>query len=193
MFLFPKEHPEGRVDISYKYLGEFLPDVGDTIEVRRYFDGPTTLAVVRSLEGVIRAQEIEPTGETEAPPTPPPDIEERVFRAFVRPERVERYVALLKKNRPNRRLDLSHFTDLDGRWMYFLDREEDNPRALYTLLRELGAPARCYVMWGDGEYQELCGALNAIHAHGIGAIVSCLPDNLAYYDGEDWRVILYRA
>ena len=61
-----------------------------------------------------------------------------------------------------------------------------------TRLRELGAPARCYVMWGDGRYHELSGVLNAIHADGMGTIVSCVLDKLAYYDGEDRRVILQR-
>ena len=39
--------------------------------------------------------------------------------------------------------------------MRFLDQDEDNPQALYRLLRELGAPAHCYVIRGDGEYHEL--------------------------------------
>jgi hypothetical protein len=192
VILFPKEHPYGRVEVSCKYLGEFFPDVGDTIEVLRHFDGPATLAVVTSVKGGITAQEIEPDSVTEPSPEPPPDIAERVFRAFVRPERAERYVALLKKGRPHRRLNLGHFTDLDGRWMRFLSQDEDNPAALYRLLRELGAPARCYVIPGDGEYHQLSAVLNAVHAHGAGVMVSCIPEHLAYYDGEDWRVILDR-
>ena len=94
------------------------------------------------------------------------------------------------------RFDLDNLFDLDGRWIRRLSREEDNPRALCALLRKLGAPEGCYVMSGDPEYDgahlELLDALTAIHATGMGTIVSCVPDKLAYYEGETERFILER-
>jgi hypothetical protein len=135
---------------------------------------------------------------TIAPHVTDPDIEEEILRAFIRRERADRYVAQLKKKmrREKLRFDLDNLFDLDGRWIRRLSREEDNPRALYALLRKLGAPEGCYVMSGDSEYDgahlELRQVLNAIHATGMGTIVSCIPDRLAYYEGEDRRFILER-
>ena len=196
--LLPKEHPLGRVDIFYKYLGEYLPEVGETIEVRRYFDGPTRLAVVTRVDSQgITAQELEPNMRGIAPAVTRPDIEEAILRAFIRPERADRYVAQLKKKmrRERLRFDLHNLFDLDGRWIRWLSREEDNPRALYALLRKLGAPEDCYVMSGgyyDGADVELLEALNEVHATGMGTIVSCVHGKLAYYEGETERFILER-
>ena len=133
-----------------------------------------------------------------APPVTNPDIEEEILRAFIRRERADRYVAQLRKKmrREKLRNDLHHFYDFDGRWIRQLTRDEDNPRALYALLRKLGAPEGCYVMSGDSDYDgahvELFEVLTAIHATGMGTIVSCVPDKLAYYEGEDDRFILDR-
>ena len=135
---------------------------------------------------------------TIAPPVTNPDIEEEILRAFIRRERADRYVAQLRKKmrREKLRNDLHHFYDFDGRWIRQLTRDEDNPRALYALLRKLGAPEGCYVMSGDSDYDgahvELFEVLTAIHATGMGTIVSCVPDKLAYYEGEDDRFILDR-
>jgi hypothetical protein len=135
---------------------------------------------------------------TIAPHVTDPDIEEEILRAFIRRERADRYVAQLRKKmrRERLRFDLDNLFDLDGRWIRGLSREEDNPRALYALLRKLGAPEGCYVMSGDsaydGAYLDLSDVLNAIHATGMGTIISCVPDKLAYYEGESERFILER-
>ena len=127
-----------------------------------------------------------------------PEIEEEIVRAFIRRERVDRYIAQLRKRmrREGLRFDLDNLFDLDGRWIRRLEPEEDNPRALYALLRKLGAPEGCYVMSGDpgydGAHLELREVLDAIHATGTGTIVSCVPDRLAYDEGEDRRFILER-
>ena len=110
-----------------------------------------------------------------------PEIEEEILRAFIRRERADRYVAQLRKKmrREKLRQELHHFSDFDGRWIRRLSREEDNPRALYALLRKLGAPEGCYVMSAMGEYDgahlELLEVLNSVHATGMGTIVACVP------------------
>jgi len=135
---------------------------------------------------------------TIAPAVTRPDIEEAILRAFIRPERADQYVTQLKKKqrREKLRFDLDNLFDLDGRWIRSLSREDDNPRALYAFLRKLGAPESCYVMSAyseyDGAYLALLEVLNAVHATGMGTIVSCVPDKLAYYEGEDRRFILQR-
>ena len=54
------------------------------------------------------------------------------------------------------------------------------------LLKELGAPDRCHVMSSDsdldGREMDLSDAINEIR--GCGAIASCLPGVLAYFEGE---------
>ena len=91
--------------------------------------------------------------------------------------------------------ELHHFYAFDGRYMRHLDRDEDSPRPLYELLRKLGAPETCYVI-SDSEFDgadiDLLEALMALHATGMGSIVSCVPGRLAYYEGEDDRYILER-
>ena len=126
-----------------------------------------------------------------------PDIEEEILRAFVRSERADRYVAQLKKKmrREKLRRELHNYA-FDGRWIRSLTREEDNPQGLYALLRMLGAPEGCYVMSSEGEYDgahlALLEALNRFHATGMGTIISCVPAQLASYEGEDERYILER-
>ena len=44
----------------------------------------------------------------------------------------------------------------------------------------------------DGAHLALREVLEAIHSTGMGTIVSCVPDKLAYYEGEDRRFILER-
>ena len=125
------------------------------------------------------------------------DIEEATLRAFVRRERGDRYTALLKSRKRRGKLlsELHHFYDFDGRCIIHLERAEDSPRTLYNLLRKLGAPETCYVISAgrlDGEELDLAEAVTELHATGMGAIVSCVPGRLAYYEGEDDRFILYR-
>ena len=81
--------------------------------------------------------------------------------------------------------------------MYEIEKGNDRPRLLYDLLRKLGAPDSCYVIssWGeyDGTELDLLPVLEAIHATGMGSIISCIPGQLAYYEGEDGRFVLQRA
>lgn len=125
------------------------------------------------------------------------DIEEAILRGFIRRERVDRWVALLKsKPRRNKlRGELAHRFEFDGRYMRALSREEDSVQGLYALLRELGAPEDCYLMSEggyDGSEMELLEALELVYATGTGTVISCVPGKLAYYEGEDWRIILER-
>ena len=127
------------------------------------------------------------------------DIEEATLRAFVRRERADRYAALLKSRKRRAKLlsELDHFYDFDGRYMRDLERDEDSPRGVYDVLRQLGAPETCYVISSGGKYDgaeiDLLTALQTFHATGTGTIISCLSGKLAYYEGEDRRLILERA
>ena len=126
------------------------------------------------------------------------EIEEATLRAFIRPERTDRYVALLKsrKRREKLRAELHHLYDLDARYLRSLTREQDSAAELYALLRRLGAPEDCHLISASPEYDgaalDLRRALDEIHATGNGTLVSCVAGQLGYYEGEDDRYILVR-
>ncbi len=52
----------------------------------------------------------------------------------------------------------------------------------------MGAPTNCYVMSEriDGIEMELLAALEEVVGNGNGAILSCIPGRLGYFEGE-WR------
>lgn len=56
------------------------------------------------------------------------------------------------------------------------------------LLRNNGAPMECYVISElegiGGRFMPLTEALAAVVGMGMGSIVSCIPGQLAFYEGE---------
>jgi hypothetical protein len=56
------------------------------------------------------------------------------------------------------------------------------------LLRAHGAPADCYVLSEkkdlDGHTVPLEAALDAVVGRGMGALLSCIPGRLGYFEGE---------
>ncbi len=67
-----------------------------------------------------------------------------------------------------------------------------------TELRQRGAPEACYVISTrsdlDGRTMPLAEALGEVHAMQMGTLISCIPGQLAYYEGEDphERYVLHR-
>ena len=65
-------------------------------------------------------------------------------------------------------------------------------------LRRLGAPDSCYALSTDrdldGRHLPLEEAMESIHGTQMGTLLSCIPGQLAYYEGEDpgERYILHR-
>jgi hypothetical protein len=129
------------------------------------------------------------------------DQAENLIRAFVRPQRSSRYLALLGKRdgRVKLRAQLAHFSDLDLRFAEPIAGEDANAAAIERLLRAKGAPASCYCLSEsaelDGQELSLAVALEQVVGQGIGTLLSCIPGRLAYYEGEDRgrRFILSRA
>ena len=114
-----------------------------------------------------------------------------VTKAFILRERRDRVQDLLSK--PKRRRDvlksLAHFRSLDPRWMQPIPPHDQQAAAIEALLRRSGAAEICYVIAEDpsldGRELPLSEALRLIVGRGQGAIVSCLPGVLAYYEGEE--------
>lgn len=122
--------------------------------------------------------------------------EEAIVRAFIIPDKRDRYLTLLgkKKRRPKLHDALNHLLDLDPRYCIPLHSSED----VVAALQDRGAPEKCYVISAiqelDGREMSLTVAIESIETEGWGTLVSCVPGRLAYYCGEygEERTILER-
>ena len=124
-----------------------------------------------------------------------------LIRAFIAPERQDRYLNLLTSSRGRHRLRarLAHLPDLDQRFLSSPPSNEHTPSALAALLRARGAPEECVLLAEDasldGRRLPLTEALQLVVGRGMGAFLSCIPGRLALYEGEgpSQRFILERA
>ena len=133
--------------------------------------------------------------------------EHRFIEVFIARELRERYRFLLSSDDARRRQEclnrLCHCRDLDERRVEWLPR---NPRSttrddeIAAILRGMGSPKEVYVLAcacpADGRTLPLLEAIRAVTASGWGAIVSCVPGELAYYfdeEGERRAILECRA
>jgi hypothetical protein len=125
--------------------------------------------------------------------------ERELVKAFLLPQRQERYLELLSK--PRRRKDLTrefaHFKHLDPRWAVEITPRFQPKKDILRILREKGALETCYCLSEaeelDGKSMTLADGLDAIVGRQIGTFLSCLPGRLAYFEDEEQRCILERA
>ena len=137
--------------------------------------------------------------QTRPPASANPSIEQSLFEAFITAQRRPRYLALLSSPRGRKRIlgRLAHCTDLDSSFARRV--AETNPEAITGLLRKHGAAKKCYVMSESGalDAQELDLeiAVSLTVGQGMGTLISCIPGELAYYEGEEpgERYLLKRA
>jgi hypothetical protein len=126
------------------------------------------------------------------------DHERQLIRAFILPERQDRYLELLAK--PKRRRDitdaLAHFKHLDMRYAVRIPGPQRRASGILELLKSKGAPETCYALSEDSELDGkeilLRNALASIVGYGMGTFLSCIPGKLAYFEDEDQRWILER-
>ena len=116
-----------------------------------------------------------------------------LIRAFVAPERQERLLGLLRsaRGRDKLRAGLAHFAALDARYAVRIPAGEQSADSIARLLRQRGAPATCVLLAEDGALDgqelQLEEALRQIVGRGMGTFVSCVPGQLAYFEGEEPR------
>jgi hypothetical protein len=117
--------------------------------------------------------------------------EEGFVRAFIVPDKQERYLALLSsRKRRHGFLDrLNHNTDYDAQFASHVPSSEQSASAIERLLRLRGAPDICHTIsshagWDDRDL-PLREALDLIVGFGMGSVLSCIPGRLAYYEAED--------
>lgn len=108
------------------------------------------------------------------------------IRTFVVRPRRDRLLALLRAGRRGEVAGaLAHLDALDGRRC----RRIEPGQAPLTVLRAAGAPPTCLVLSEDdaldGLELPLEDALNEIVGSSLGSLVTCVPGQLAYLEGEE--------
>jgi hypothetical protein len=117
--------------------------------------------------------------------------EKALFQAFVLPSKRQRYSELLemKRGRDKIRFSLDHFKHLDPRFCWKIQPAQQNCAEILRILKGLGAPLVCYVMSSDsdldGREMGLSDALASVVGRGQGTFISCVPGELAYFEGEE--------
>ena len=128
------------------------------------------------------------------------DAEELTLRRFVIADRRDRLASVVrtKKRYSEIMASLSHGNPWDDRWRRELPVRDHHTAAVERILRAHGAPEICHVLGGsgdvDGKQLPLHDALAQVVGSRIGALVICIPGQLAYHEGEELhdRNVLYR-
>jgi len=124
--------------------------------------------------------------------------EEALVRAFIDPNRTERYLGFLTNAKKRAKLlnELSHFKALNPKFMLRIPSNQHRPAALLDLLKAKGAGTKYWVISEnrklDGQELELEAALKETVGYQMGTLISCIPGRLAYFEDEDGRSILER-
>ena len=124
--------------------------------------------------------------------------EEALVKAFIPSHRQERFLEIIAKPKKRAKLisQLYHFDDLDPKFMVAIPPNQHHPCVLAKILKAKGAGSKCYVMSTiselDGQEVDLETALQEIVGSQEGALISCVPGRLGYFEDEDERFILER-
>jgi hypothetical protein len=124
-----------------------------------------------------------------------------LINSFVVKSKRERLSGLLTnpKRRKQATSALAHFDDFDSRWVMMLPTNQQNPASIERALRSRGAGDTCHAISEaaalDGKRLPLRTALDQVIGYGMGALLSCIPGKLAFYEGEglSCRYILERS
>jgi hypothetical protein len=117
-----------------------------------------------------------------------------------RPSRSDRLRSQLARPGGRRKLRarLAHFADLDdGVCVSFPALLADGERAwVLHELQSRGAPEHCDLVCEysalDGQRLTLSEALDGVRGHAIGTLISRVPGQLGFFEGEDGRCVLRR-
>ena len=131
--------------------------------------------------------------------------EKKFISSFLLKEKQDRYVYLLSNIDSGRRSEglnrLNHCHDLNENYVTWLNARSHLPQTnngIAEYLQRKGSPNKVYVIGGsdavDGKTMALAEAIDTIQQIGWGAIISCIPGQLAYYYDEEGerRAILAR-
>lgn len=118
--------------------------------------------------------------------------EQAFVETFIQPARRERAMFCLS-NPKKRREFIDRFAHhgrdvLVPKYLRSIKPNQQHPKSICAILRGLGAPTNCYVISEplDGVEMDLLAALEKVVGYGNGAVMSCIPGRLGYFEGE-WR------
>jgi hypothetical protein len=137
------------------------------------------------------------------------EYEQATIRAFFLRDKQERFLSFLANPKNRRKLtkELAHFRWFDPRFatpvswkvdptLKLWDRHVQGIENIVRLMRSRGAGQTCFVISEDdkldGREIDLNAALETISGSGMGTILSFVPGKLAYFEGEDDRLLLAR-
>jgi hypothetical protein len=120
--------------------------------------------------------------------------------AFVEASKRDRVLGFLSKERTRRKLidDLWHFRHWDPRYVVQLTPSSQTAGGVLAELTRRGATGDVYLISATrGLDRRLLGlgeAVRAVVATSSGTVISCIPERLAYFEGESPgdRVVLFR-
>jgi len=135
--------------------------------------------------------------------------EEATIKAFVMPDKQERFLTFLSKPKTRKKLtqELGHFKWFEPRFaspiawkvdptLKLSDRHAQGIASVSRLLKSKGAGKTCWVISEspdvDAKELYLESALEAVFGRDMGTILSCIPGRLALYAGEDETLLLSR-
>ena len=113
-----------------------------------------------------------------------------LINTFVNPLKRKHLIEILAnpKRRHRATETLAHFHDFDPSAVVPLESADQTPAAIESALRSRGAGDKCHVISAnramDGKTVPLKLALEKVVGFGMGTLLSCVPGELAYYEGE---------
>ena len=116
--------------------------------------------------------------------------EATLVSTFVNPLKRKHLIEILAnpKRRHRATATLAHFQDFDLGAVVPLEGAADTPAAIESALRSRGAGDNCHVISEnraiDGKTLSLKVALEKVVGQGSGTLLSCVPGELAYYEGQ---------
>ena len=116
--------------------------------------------------------------------------ETELVKAFIRREKHDRFLSFLShpKKRPKATDMLYHLRDLDERYIVQIELNGLSPDQIARQLRDRGASKTCCVISTNSELDaqelDLQAVLEEIVGGSDGSLLSCVPGELAYYEGE---------
>ena len=125
--------------------------------------------------------------------------EQLLVRAFILPQRQERYLEMLAKPKKRQTFkdSLAHFKHLDMRFAVLIPTYQQHANEIAKILKSKGAPATCHAFseWDEIDERDILleKALKTVVGAGMGTFRSCIAGRLAYFEDEDGRWILERA
>jgi hypothetical protein len=118
------------------------------------------------------------------------DEEEALIRSFAISSKQDRFLEMLAnpKRRAKATAQLAHFAWLDPRWIVPIENRMQHPPLINQILRSRGAGETCYILSEssslDGTHGPLLKTLQEIVGYGMGTLLSCIPGQLGYFEGE---------